>query len=93
LFCDTVLTVQSLLQDSTNVYTVDECAEQGWYDEPISFKARKSLDFVVQIWAYRYIVINSKNTADCFLKPTCHEPHVKDHEMGGFSGQNISPQN
>ena len=42
------------LQDSTNVYTVEECAVDGWYDEPINFKAKKGLDLVVQIWAYRY---------------------------------------
>lgn len=45
------------MQDSTNVYSVDECAIDGWYDEPIGFKARKNLDLVVQIWAYRYKMI------------------------------------
>ena len=45
------------LQDSTNVYSVDECAVDGWYDEPIGFKARKNLDLVVQIWAYRYLFL------------------------------------
>ncbi len=49
-------------QDCTAVLSPEECASDGWQDEPVEFSAYNNMHCDIQVWAYRFALVNPLHT-------------------------------